>query len=78
MKNNWKNTLIRALRTFAQAAVGYIVANLALIEWTDEGTAKKGVIALITAAVACGLAALMNLPKKDEGAGEDEEGGDKE
>ena len=66
----WKNTIVRALRTFAQAAVGYIAANLALIEWADETALKKGVTALITAAIACGLAALMNLPKKPEDEGE--------
>lgn len=72
----WKNTIVRALRTFAQAAVGYIAANLALIEWTDETALKKGVTALITAAIACGLAAIMNLPKKPED--EDEKGGEDE
>ena len=72
----WKETLVRALRTFAQAVIGYIVANIALIQWDDTGAVKKSVMALITAAVACGLAALMNLPKK--GADEDEKGGDEE
>lgn len=64
--SKWKETIRRALRTFCQAAIGYIAANIALIEWDDAGLAKKGVIALITAAVACGLAALMNLPKGEE------------
>ena len=72
----WKETIKRAARTFVQAAVGYVAANLMLIEWADESTVKKGVITLITAAVACGLAALMNLPKSGED--EDEEGGDEE
>lgn len=72
----WKETIKRAARTFVQAAIGYIAANLMLIQWTDEGAVKKGVITLITAAVACGLAALMNLPKSGEDEGE--KGGDEE
>ena len=66
MKSEWKETLRRALRTFAQAAIGYIAANIALIEWNDSSAWKAGVTTLITAAVACGIAALMNLPKGEE------------
>lgn len=64
--NKWKETIKRAARTFVQAAAGYLAANLALIEWTDTSTVKKAVVALITAAVACGIAALMNLPKGEK------------
>lgn len=64
MKNNGiKNMIVRALRTFGQAAVGYLVANVALIKWDDRGALKTTALTVITAAVACGLAALMNLPK---------------
>lgn len=58
----YKETIRRAIRTFAQAAVGYIVANLALIKWDDPGALKTTVTAVITTAVAAGLAAVMNLP----------------
>ena len=58
--------LIRALRTFFQAAVGYLAANVALIKWDDPGVAKTTALTVITAAVACGLAALMNIPKGDD------------
>ncbi len=64
--NKWKETIRRALRTFGQAAIGYVAANIALINWSDGGAWKSGVTALITAAVACGLAAIMNLPKGEE------------
>ena len=64
----YKETLIRALRTFAQAAVGYLVANVALIRWDDRGALKTTALTVITAAVACGLAALMNLPKGENDA----------
>lgn len=69
MNKGWKEMLIRAARTFGQAAVGYLVANVALIRWDDPGATKTTVMTIITAAVACGLAALMNIPlpeKKDE------------
>ncbi len=64
----YKETLRRALRTFAQAAVGYLVANVALIRWDDRGALKTTALTVITAAVACGLAALMNLPKGENDA----------
>ena len=66
---NWKETLRRALRTFCQAAVGYLVANITLIKWDDRGALKTTALTVITAAVACGLAALMNLPKGGDGDG---------
>ena len=69
MKKGTKEMLYRAVRTFFQAAVGYLAANIALIKWDDAGVAKTTALTVITAAVACGLAALMNLPingDKDE------------
>ncbi len=63
----YRETIRRAIRTFAQAAVGYIVANIALIKWDDAGALKTTVAAVITTAIAAGLAAVMNLPGgKDE------------
>lgn len=51
----------RAVRTFLQAALGYAAANLAgLCE--SGGVTKSALAALSAAAVAAGLAALMNLP----------------
>ena len=63
--------LIRAVRTFFQAAIGYIAANLAMgLTGAVEGAVslKSALTALIAAAVSCGLAAVMNLPKKDAAA----------
>ncbi len=61
-----KETLRRALRTFLQAAVGNAAANLAA---SATGIVKGGdvLVAFIASCVACGLAAVMNLPKKDGG-----------
>ncbi len=62
-----KETVRRALRTFFQAAAGYAAANLAA---SAAGIAKGGraggelFITFIASAVACGIAAVMNLPKK--------------
>ena len=60
-----KEMLIRAARTFVQAAVGYAAANVALINWSDQSAVKKTVVALFASAVACGVSAIMNIPKKD-------------
>lgn len=50
----------RAVRTFFQAALGYTAASLAgLIE--GGGLTKSTVAGLTSAAVAAGLAAVMNL-----------------
>ena len=56
-----KETLKRALRTFAQAAAGYIAANLILIDFTDLNLAKSALTGLAVSAIAAGLAAIMNL-----------------
>ena len=59
MKFN-KECLRRAWRTFIQAAVAYITVNIVLI---DFSVVKSAVTGLIVAAVAAGLAAVMNLSK---------------
>ena len=63
-----KNMIRRAVRTFIQTAAGYITANAAL---TVAGMGDKDAFwqvmgALLTSAVAAGLAAVMNLPEKGE------------
>ena len=65
---NWKNTLWRAARTFVQSALAYVITALGggvAGLYDAEGKISKVAIAgLIIAAVAAGLAALMNLPEK--------------
>ena len=63
----FKQTAYRAARTFVQAAAGYLAANAALISWEDTTALKKTVAGLLAAAIACGIAALMNLPKNGKG-----------
>lgn len=65
MKIN-KECLRRAWRTFIQAAVAYITVNIVLIDFGEEKTVVKSALTgLIVAAVAAGLAAVMNLQKGD-------------
>lgn len=67
-----KNCLKRALRTFLQTALGYILANLALfLTGTDFANAemwKSAVCGLLVSSVSAGLSAVMNLEKKEEQA----------
>lgn len=62
-----KDTLIRAGRTFIQAAAAYIIANVAIVDFTsDKQIVKSAVAGLVTSAIAAGIAAVMNL-NKDKG-----------
>ena len=62
-----KETAKRAFRTFGQAAVGYIIANLAVVDLTSgKDVAKSALIGLGVSAVAAGLSAVMNLQKREE------------
>lgn len=90
MKSEMKEMLKRALRTFVQAALGYLCANLAVsVSGVCSGneSLRSVLITLFTAAVACGLSAVMNIPKKAEcdsacgngtvgSVGDDGDGGD--
>ena len=68
-----RETLRRALRTFLQAALGYAAASLVS---NAAGIVKDRdlAVALIASSVACGLAAVMNLPKKDYDDKENKDG----
>ena len=64
-----KEPVKRAVRTFGQAAVGYILANIAFIDLSSgKDVAKPALIGLGVSAVAAGLSAVMNLqsPAKTE------------
>ena len=60
-----RETVRRALRTFVQAAIGWAAANFAA---SAIGIIKGGdvLVAFIASAVASGIAAVMNLPKKEK------------
>lgn len=60
-------TFKRMLRTFIQAVIGYIVANLAIVDLSSgRDVAKSALIGLCVSALAAGLSAVMNLQKKEE------------
>ena len=63
---NWKETFIRAGRTFFQAFIGYIGANLIFNAsfLSDTDVLTKWLVGLIGSAVAAGVAAVMNTPAK--------------
>lgn len=54
-----KDYLLRILKTFLQAAFGYVIARIMTVNLED----KKEVVALITGFFAAGLSALMNIGK---------------
>ena len=60
-------TFKRMLRTFIQAVIGYIVANLAIVDYSSgRDVAISALIGLCVSAFAAGLSAVMNLQKKEE------------
>lgn len=62
-----KETLRRAGRTFLQAAIGYITANIAFIDFTaTEDVFYSALIGLAVSAISAGVAALMNLETPKE------------
>lgn len=59
-------TLKRALRTFIQSALAYVAVNAALLDYTgNSASVNNALIGLCVSALAAGLAAVMNLEKKD-------------
>ena len=62
-----KEMIFRALRTFFEAAIGYIAANLALAladSGEDINIAKTALVGVLVSAIAAGIAAVLNMPKK--------------
>lgn len=52
----------RGLRTFLQAAAGYVVVNAATLDFS----ARDAVIGFFVAAIAAGISAAMNMSEEDE------------
>jgi hypothetical protein len=65
-----KECLRKALRTFLQTAVGYIVTNISLslggIDFADGDLVKNTLIGLSVSAISAGASAVMNLEKREE------------
>lgn len=57
-----KEWLRRALRTFGQAAIGYVVVALPTIDFSEDGKILKAtLLGLAASSIAAGLAAVMNI-----------------
>lgn len=61
-----KEWAYRALRTFLQSAVGYIVIALPNVDFSEQSKAKTALIGIGVSAVAAGLAAVMNINNDKE------------
>lgn len=60
----------RALRTFFQAAVGYLVVAAPAIDYSaDRAVLKSALVGIGVSAVAAGLAAVMNIERGDKESG---------
>ena len=70
-----KEWLYRALRTFGQAMFGYLAANLVAtvtdVDPSDSSVLINTLLGLFAAAVAAGLAAVMNRNTKTEEISDD-------
>ena len=60
LMNIKKEWLRRAIRTFVQAAVGYIVVVIPNIDFSDTSALKTALVGAGVSAVAAGIAAVMN------------------
>lgn len=58
-----KEPVRRAIRTFVQAAAGCIAGNITVAIMDVEH--EKAIIAVIATAVATGIAAVMNIERKE-------------
>lgn len=57
-----KNWAKRAIRTFVQAAVGYLVVAVPSVDFSGEKNAvKTALVGIGVSAVAAGIAAAMNI-----------------
>jgi hypothetical protein len=61
-----KEWAYRALRTFLQTSIGYIVIALPNVDFSEQSKAKTALIGIGVSAVAAGLAAVMNINNDKE------------
>ena len=72
-----KETVRRMIRTFIQAAIGFIASNIVFqisgVNWYEKDTIKAAAIGLLASSLAAGAAAVMNLePKRLKGEDQSE------
>ncbi len=65
-----KACLRKALRTFFQTAIGYLITNVSLyvggINFNDGDLVKNALFGLCVSAVSAGAAAVMNIERGEE------------
>lgn len=62
-----KNWIKRALRTFAQTAVGYVCTAIVAVDWSaDRAVLKAALLGIFTSAIAGGISAAMNYLDDNE------------
>ncbi|MBR1763481.1 MAG: CHAP domain-containing protein [Eubacterium sp.] len=65
-----KETFKRTIRTFIQAAVSYLLVNIAVLDLSgDKATIKTALIGIAVSALSAGISAVMNLEKTEEKGG---------
>lgn len=65
-----KESFRRALRTFIQVVVSYILANIVVIDFTSsKEIVKSAILGLIISALSAGFAAVMNMEVKNNDNG---------
>lgn len=71
---NYKEIIIRAVKTFIQAFVPVLLAFLKVADFTDWSAFKTALYTTLVSAAAAGLSAVMNLALKylNKGADGDE------
>lgn len=61
----WKR---RAIRTFFQTAVGYMLVAVPALDFSEKATLKPALVGIGVSAVAAGIAAVMNIKEGGEDA----------
>lgn len=57
-----KESFIRAVRTFFQSVIAYVLVNIAVVDFSnDNETIRSALIGLIISAIAGGISAVMNM-----------------
>lgn len=63
-----KSSLIHALRTFLQTAIGYLITNVSLyfggMDLSNGDIVKDALIGIAVSALSAGAAAVMNMEEK--------------
>ena len=56
-KINWKDILLRCIKTFIQGTVAYLTVSISTTDFTD----KEAIKGLVIGTIASGVSALMNI-----------------